>query len=53
MQAMQGRSSKSEIAKKKLKYKELQGLSDGDSTPSDFDPNDSDLDSSDNSDETD
>lgn len=53
MQALQGQSSRKELAKKKLKYKELQGLSEGDTTPSEFDPNDSDLDSSENEEESD
>ena len=49
--ALQGGSKGSaSLAKKKLKYKEMQGLSDGDSTPSDFDPKDSDLDSGSGSD---
>ena len=51
MQALQGQSSRKEVAKKKLKFKELQGLSEGDTTPSEFDPNDSDLDSSDDDDD--
>ena len=47
MQMMQGKHSWTQINQKKSKFKELQGLSDGDTTPSDFDANDSDLDSSD------
>ena len=47
MQMMQGNQTWAAINKKKSKYKEQQGLSDGDTTPSDFDANDSDLDSSD------
>ena len=47
MQMMQGNQTWAAIHKKKSKYKEQQGLSDGDTTPSDFDANDSDLDSSD------
>ena len=53
MQALQGQSSRKELAKKKLKFKELQGLSEGDTSPSEFDPADSDLESSENDDESD
>ena len=53
MSAMQGKSTKSEINKKKRKYKEREGLSDGDTTPSDFDENDSDLDSDSQEDDSD
>jgi len=52
MEALHGKGKNSKMAeKKKRKYKEMQGLSDGDTTPSDFDPNDSDLDSDEDSDQ--
>lgn len=43
MKAMHGgRSNKSKVVtKRKGKFKEMQGLSDGDTTPSEFDPDDS------------
>ena len=43
MKAMHGgRNNKSRmVTKRKNKFKEMQGLSDGDTTPSDFDPDDS------------
>ena len=46
MDTMHGRGRNGAIAKKKRKFKQMQDLSDGDTTPSDFDPNDSELDSS-------
>ena len=49
MKALNGNSRRSNNAvteKKKRKYKELNAMDSGDTTPSDFDPNDSDLDSS-------
>ena len=43
-----GRSNKSKVVtKRKGKFKEMQGLSDGDTTPSEFDPDDSQYDESD------
>jgi len=45
-----GKNNKSVANKRKKNYKHKQGLSDGDTTPSDFDPDDSQNDSEDESD---
>ena len=45
MKAMQGKSTWEGMARKKSAYKEEHGLSDGDTTPSEFDPHESDSDS--------